>query len=340
MSKKVLPFFILFFVCMNVGMVFSADVELTAYVYKEYTIFNYIFSFDNTTGIDKISIEKPKDTEINYIVDKNGPVNYTFAGDYLILNTKTDKNNVFFIKFKSKIISQEILLNEAFKTYQNFNLDVDKFVFEVHLKDNFGEIINTIPLNSSIENKSIVKWVQQGVERDSVFIINFKKEEVVSESIFMIFIKKYSVFLMTGFLIILFLLFLIFIYPKYLKKHFTHKNVVKKKLNSEINSDLESVLDNDLEKTSGDAIFEIIEKHLTENEKNVVNLIKTEDGISQYDILNYIPSLTKSNLSKIITKLDSKRILKRIKVGKVNHIYLGEKLKGNSTSKIDEEKLL
>lgn len=337
MSKKVLPFFILFFMFVNVGMVFSADVELTAYVYKEYTIFNYIFSFDQSSGIDKISIEKPKDAEINYIVDKSGPVNYSFAGDYLILNTNSERNNVFFIKFKSKMISDEIRLNEAFRTYQNFNFPVENFVFEVQLRDNFGEIINTIPSNSTVENNSAIKWIQQEVGRDSVFIVNFKKEEVVSESLFLNFIKKYYVFLMTGILIILFLLFLMFIYPRYLKKHFTHKNAAKKNLNLDINSDLEPVLDNDLEKTSKDAITEIIEKHLTENEKSVVNLIKTEEGISQYDILNYIPSLTKSNLSKIITKLDSKRILKRIKVGKVNHIYLGEKLKGNSVDKIEEE---
>src|SRR5690606_2024562 len=71
---------------------------------------------------------------------------------------------------------------------------------------------------------------------------------------------------------------------------------------------------------------EFIHKYLTENEQEVVSIVKEHPGIQQYDILNYLPSFTKSNLSKIISKLHAKKILNRIKVGKINKIYLGEKL--------------
>ena len=39
-----------------------------------------------------------------------------------------------------------------------------------------------------------------------------------------------------------------------------------------------------------------------------MDVIRKNEGISQYDILNFLPSLTKSNLSKIISKLNSKKI--------------------------------
>ena len=70
---------------------------------------------------------------------------------------------------------------------------------------------------------------------------------------------------------------------------------------------------------------EVMARFLTDNEKLVVSCIRENEGISQYDILNFLPKLTKSNLSKIISKLDNKKILKRIRVGKVNKIYLGSR---------------
>jgi uncharacterized membrane protein len=70
---------------------------------------------------------------------------------------------------------------------------------------------------------------------------------------------------------------------------------------------------------------EIVEKYLTDNEKEVVEIVRKKEGISQYDILNELPSISKSNLSKIISKLHSRKFLQRIRVGKVNKIHLGEK---------------
>jgi hypothetical protein len=75
---------------------------------------------------------------------------------------------------------------------------------------------------------------------------------------------------------------------------------------------------------------EVMARFLTDNEKLVVSCIRENEGISQYDILNFLPKLTKSNLSKIISKLDNKKILKRIRVGKVNKIYLGSRFEVKS----------
>jgi hypothetical protein len=75
---------------------------------------------------------------------------------------------------------------------------------------------------------------------------------------------------------------------------------------------------------------EVMARFLTDNEKLVVSCIRENEGISQFDILNFLPKLTKSNLSKIISKLDNKKILKRIRVGKVNKIYLGSRFEVKS----------
>ena len=81
---------------------------------------------------------------------------------------------------------------------------------------------------------------------------------------------------------------------------------------------------------------EQINKFLTENEKEVVGIIKENQGISQYDILNHLPHLTKSNLSKIISKLNSRKFLNRIRVGKVNKIHLGERLDESEKQLVEE----
>ena len=55
---------------------------------------------------------------------------------------------------------------------------------------------------------------------------------------------------------------------------------------------------------------------------------------------NFIKSIysTKVTLSKIISKLHSRKILSRIKVGKVNKIYLGDKIeKGKLEENLSEE---
>lgn len=73
-------------------------------------------------------------------------------------------------------------------------------------------------------------------------------------------------------------------------------------------------------------IEEYIQKYLTENEQDVIRIIKKHEGIIQQEILDILPIITKSTLSKIITKLEGRRILERVRVGKINKLYLGEKL--------------
>lgn len=70
-----------------------------------------------------------------------------------------------------------------------------------------------------------------------------------------------------------------------------------------------------------------IQKYFTENEQDVIRVIKKQEGIMQQEILDNLPIFTKSTLSKIITKLEGKKIIERVRVGKVNKLFLGTELK-------------
>ncbi|MFT4244654.1 MAG: helix-turn-helix transcriptional regulator [Candidatus Woesearchaeota archaeon] len=76
-----------------------------------------------------------------------------------------------------------------------------------------------------------------------------------------------------------------------------------------------------------DKIEEFIQKYLTENEQDVVRVISKQEGIMQQEILDNLPIFTKSTLSKIISKLERKKIIERVRVGKVNKLFIGNELK-------------
>ncbi len=333
--------------------IFATDVEVTIYVYEDYSIFNYIIEFDNNPDIDKFSIEKPKDASLNYIVDTKGPVKYDIAGDYYIIKPDFVKNNTFVIKYKSEQASKEIIKTESLQTYIGIKIpQIDKLTTNIILKDSFGDIVDTFPNNSSIIQNEKISWEIKNVTKDQLFIINFKQKQIQEQTFFTTF--KENIYKQIFYVIITFVLFFLifFYYPKYI--HYKIKTKFKKNkknlepqiTDSDENSQEKSknkiiiAKQKDEQETLNVLIENIqshqnkvenkiseIKNHLTENENMIITTIKDHEGISQNDILNYNPKLTKSNLSKIINKLHNKKILNRVKVGKINKIYLGEKIK-------------
>ena len=314
----------------------GVNVDATTYLYKDFATFNYVISFDGSDSVDKFSFEKPRDSKLNYIVDKNGKIPYSEAGDYYIITPSEIQDNTFIVNFKSEKLSKELFKTDSFRTYLNFNMEVSELSYKLVLKDDFGEIVNIYPQDYNLRPNGEIQWTSQNVNEDSLYIVNFKDvSNVGKESIDYLFIAIIAVpiiLLGIGFFIL---------FKKYKKLEKGGKNIIKAKNDTEKPS-----IENDEKPKSPkeentfsneDMFYEIVNKHLTENEKEVVLLIKENEGISQYDILNFIPKLTKSNLSKIISKLHSKKILKRIKVGKVNHIYLGDKLSSYSNQNPQKE---
>ena len=80
-------------------------------------------------------------------------------------------------------------------------------------------------------------------------------------------------------------------------------------------------------KPSNEDLEAYIQKYFTENEQDVIRTISKHEGIVQQEILDHLPIFTKSTLSKIISKLEGKKMIERVRVGKVNKLFLGEELK-------------
>jgi uncharacterized membrane protein len=67
-------------------------------------------------------------------------------------------------------------------------------------------------------------------------------------------------------------------------------------------------------------------KVLNEKEKAIIGEVLRSPGINQSVLKNKV-GLTKSNISKIIAKLEFRALIEKRSEGKINRLYLGEKLK-------------
>jgi uncharacterized membrane protein len=318
-------FYIIFAILISINFSYSSQIDVNTYVYEDYTIFNYVIKLDDNFSQTKFNLKKPTDGKISYLVDKNGPVEYRVSGDKLIFEPKDIDENVFLVKITSEETSKEIFYTDSFRTYMGFNTKINTLNYNLIFKENFGELIDVFPENYTLENEEKYSWTLKDLTKESLFVVNFNKLEEEKDNTLLYIALGLSIFL------IIFIVLFTIIYIRYRKEE-------KRKDRQKVRVKEEKKKEGDIKEveTQSDEIVEpedtledFIEKHLTENEKEVVLLIRDHEGISQYDILNHLPKLTKSNLSKIISKLHSRKILKRIKVGKVNKIHLGEKFEKN-----------
>ena len=310
MHTRIFVILMLFF-CL--GSAFGATVEIKSDIFSEHTIFTYNFYFDEEDSYKRFSFEKPsEDAKIDYAINQDGEdLKYTTVGDYLILRPNEIKNNDFSVRFISESISEEVISKKSFSIYSDFDFPVDLLVHRIEMYENFGDITEVFPRDYT-QTKDNVEWESENVTSDILFLVNFGSEKA-SEDFWSENFKIISIVIIAVLVIVVIALLTFFIMSR-------RKNNVKEKPKKV------EVISKDEEKEISDKYEEVTQKYLTENEKDVVDIVKEHDGISQYDILNYLPSMSKSNLSKIITKLNSKRILNRIRVGKINKIYLGERL--------------
>jgi DNA-binding MarR family transcriptional regulator len=218
----------------------------------------------------------------------------------------------------------------------NFNIPINNLKFTLNLLDNISKINDVFPRNYLIdsENKKI-EWNLKNFTDYSLFLVKFDEINNLTEN-------NENNKSMFGILITILILSLIIIIIKLLIKYkklelnfIKNKNIPKENEKLEenvlnLNLSLKEEDKNNIEDNKIDFekyLNEYAEKYLTENEKEVLFVIKNNEGILQNEILNYLPKLNKSTLSKIISKLETKKVLNKIKVGKVNKIFLGEKFK-------------
>jgi len=71
--------------------------------------------------------------------------------------------------------------------------------------------------------------------------------------------------------------------------------------------------------------FKILLEGLDEDEKKVITSVKEQDGISQ-STLRYRADLSKSKLSMVLSQLEKKHLITKVKKGKINNIFLKKAL--------------
>lgn len=338
--------FVLFVIIFSISNIFSTKVDIYSEVNKDITYFTYKFYFDETESYDTFSFEKPKDSIIIYANDlEKNSLFYSSGGDYFIFKPESTKNKTFEIKFKTKKINENILEKKSYSNYLNFNFPINELTFKLKFNENFGKIIEVFPREYELTKDNEYIWRLHIIEKDLFFLVNFK--DIKNENTLntqnntnnnqtnnnqtnnnenTLFDKYMIAIILISFI---FLIVILYSGKKILSKFEEKKTQTKPKkiIISKENQNPEKLEDNQKQGIEIETYEEFIKKYLTDNEKEVVQVIKENEGLTQNEILSYIPELTKSNLSKIITKLNSKKIVNRIKVGKVNKIHLGNKLK-------------
>lgn len=309
-------------ICMS--QIFAADVQTEVILSGDQSEFRYLFIFKETEDYSSFSFEKPKDARIIYAKDNLGKsIRYSVAGDYYIFRPEDIASKTFDIRFTSQSVSDYIKTKNAFSSYVNFNFPVENLRFKLSTKNLNREIIDVFPRDFTTSDNRDYIWTLKGLEQDTLFLVNFEPRE---NDNFTTTISPTNMYYLGAALLIIVIIatiVLIFGRKRYQKEEKTTEKVIVQKVVNEKGEELETKIETQKVEISFE---EIVDKYLTENEKEVAEIVKDNKGISQYDILNFLPHLTKSNLSKIITKLHNKKFLSRIRVGKVNKIYLGEKL--------------
>lgn len=334
----------------------AVDVVVNVNVGNTKTIMEYNFIFQEDENYNSFSFEKPKDAKIVLIDITSGEETpYSVAGDYFIFRPEETKNQTLKIVMESILLSTELLTKGTYSSYVNFNIPINSLNYNLVFEDQkINDVGDVFPRDYSISGNKII-WNINEVGVDLLFLVSFENINFNSSSS-----EDISYYLLLGLLTLpIFLFIILFVFIKKsdgVKVLDKYNEDQKKTANSEF-KDFSKITKDQEDETSSDINImvstennsmidskedietkfeDFIVKFLTGNEQEVVKIIRNFEGISQFDILNHLPSLTKSNLSKIISKLDSKQILKRIKVGKINKIYLGEKLKFSSNLEKEE----
>mgnify|MGYP001615807833 FL=1 len=71
--------------------------------------------------------------------------------------------------------------------------------------------------------------------------------------------------------------------------------------------------------------FKILLEGLDEDEKKIMQAVKEQDGISQ-STLRYRIDLSKSKLSMVLSQLEKKGLISKVKKGKINNVFLKKAL--------------
>ncbi len=99
-----------------------------------------------------------------------------------------------------------------------------------------------------------------------------------------------------------------------------YREIIAKKDNTI--SNLKNIMD-EYEKTKSEMLMNI----LTDEEKMIIKLIKEHKEITQKEIVE-ITGMTKPKVSRIVSDLEGRGVIKKVKIGRINKLTLSDELKG------------
>jgi hypothetical protein len=317
-----------FFISLNI---YGTDVNITTNFFNDKIKYNYTIDFKNKP-ISKFTMEIPLNSKVVKIYSKKN-LNFSYLKDEIFVKN-LDNDNLIFVE----LITKNGKINkDTFSNYIDFNFPIKNLLFNFNFNFNFDmdySKINIYPKTSFIEKNKII-WKFEDISSELLIFIEFNENYLKSTKSIE---YKESVSYLFILLIIPLILFIFFITFIFLKKDILKNNNIFNKKNTKIvNTKLKNLNKKDkINKKENLEFKNKIKKYLTENEKKIVCEIKKNEGISQLGILSSHPDITKSNLSKMISKLNSLKFLEKIRVGKETNLYLGSKLKFKKKEKEKE----
>lgn len=233
--------------------------------------------------------------EINELNDNNNDLNNKINDLKNEINIKNVelKNRESWIKELEKEINR---YNDIIGNLKSEKSNIEKELDE--LKNNYSSVVKSIGEKDKIIKKLTEELDQLKSDYDKVIIEN---RELINK-------------------------------VKHLNNEIKELNDKKRSLEEELTVKKNIILDlknriNNYEKEKEDLLMSI----LTDDEKMVIKLIKEYGSITQKDIVD-ITGLTKPKISRIVSDLEGRGIIKKIKVGRINKLIISDNYKWSNNN--------
>ena len=280
-------------------IVYAQDTIISIDIEGTNSYINYAINLDSNT--EQFILNIPRDSAIIYVKDNFGDINYENKNNILRMNLeKIDTKRLILIKLKTKnLIAQKEDYNEII--FEN----KEESELIINLPEN--AIINSIETNKgglikNSEGTLFVEW--NNLKKEDIIILRYKIQDY-----------NYLYGIYGAILLVIILLIILLVIRN--KKKMNEKEMNEKENNQ---SELKTTTVQTNMALNIDAI-----NLLNEKEKSVVEYVIKNEGCLQSNLQKEV-GYNKSNLTKIIKKLEFRAILKRKKIGKINRLYLGVKI--------------
>jgi uncharacterized membrane protein len=271
------------------------SLKISSDIQGENVYSDYIYHISNTEIISCLKEFEsyiPLNSKIFYLKDEYGNLEYEQKENSLkiILGKcpEIGEMKIIFLKVRSKEIDQ-------------LEKGIERYVFEFYPSQTINNFEHLIKLPGDLKKESI-KEIRPLIESENYegrIVYHWKEENVSNSIIHIIKFKKEKGKIIKIILKLLSITLVVgsfFLITSYLKK----KNWQKR-----------------IQKTI---------RILNEKDKEIINEIIKKEGINQSELKNKL-ELSKSNISKIISKLELRELIIKKNEGKINKLYIGEKLR-------------